>query len=106
MAGFADCRAFRSATHDSTQSIMLPHREETGSIILNRLAGNLLAPSDTLSRVDDAKGMGPTGLFDRSLQTRKFRISRPRSVGTIGKHYRQAWPRRAQLPVISLPVRL
>jgi len=27
--------------------------------------------------------MGPTGLFDRSLQTRKTRVNRPRSLGMI-----------------------
>jgi hypothetical protein len=50
-----------------------------------RLAGNLQAASDTLSEIDCARGMGSTGLLNRSLQTRKFRISRPRSPGTFAK---------------------
>lgn len=38
-----------------------------------------------LSSCDYAKRMGSTDLLNRSLQTRKFRVSRPRSLGIIVK---------------------
>ena len=88
VAGVGVCRAFRSATHDTHHCITLLRKEVSGSSIPHRLAGNRHAGSDTLSDIDCVivpREWGRLGLLNRSLQTRKFRISRPRSLGRITK---------------------